>query len=470
MNHTRTAATPHSWNRVFLFAVVFWLLSIFFKWFYPERGALVVGHFITPVLLSLSGIWLYTRGRNMSWEQGILIALTAWYTLTRILNGPHYLETDYGAVCEMAATALVAFPLASLFSPLSREKAFKALAALVVVAVGALAWVAVVMAVLGRLFQAPLSQMVIGVNEVYSNPSRLNILDLHPNFSAAVFSFAMGLMLTLCACVKRKGWWIPAAALGLGLYAAIALTLSRTAMVTVSLELAGFVYLMVRKRLRPGLAKGLVAVLVAVAVLAASILGLYASIDVMDTMADRYAARQTQTLLPEAGAKQEVPDTKPKEKTESQEMLVDRQRLNHSVSSFAGRLTDIYPAIPLVLKDRPATLLIGTRTEDVVKAASRLAGRYIYHWHNSFLQTMMTAGLPALLLALAFSVLLVVKAGRLALSAGTPLAAQALVLPLAGLFLHGMLEDFLFVNPAILNLLFMLFAGFLFLQDERKKA
>ena len=74
----------------------------------------------------------------------------------------------------------------------------------------------------------------------------------------------------------------------------------------------------------------------------------------------------------------------------------------------------------------------------------------------------MTAGLPALLAVLAFTVLLVIQAGRLVFSRKATLAAQVLVLPVAGVFLHSMLENLLFVNVGLPSLLFILLSGFIF--------
>ena len=149
---------------------------------------------------------------------------------------------------------------------------------------------------------------------------------------------------------------------------------------------------------------------------------------------------------------------------------MDQSRLNDDVSTFAGRLNDIYPSVIPVLQKRQITLLIGNATDKVITEANRITGRYLYHWHNSFLQTLMTAGLPALLAVLAFTVLLVIQAGRLVFSRKAAFATQVLVLPVAGVFLHSMLENLLFVNVGLPSLLFILLSGFIFSYGRESSA
>ncbi len=482
MNETYSAPLLHRWNRVFLLVVMLWLLSIVLGWFYPWRGELILNHFINPALLALSGIWLYARGSEMRWEQGLLAGLMAWYAVTRVINGPHYLDADYETVCQLAGIALVAFPLASLFEGERRERVFKLLAAMVVVLLGTLAWVSVAAVVLRQLLQAPGSDMIIGINEVHE--IRLNFLNMNPNLPAAIFTFVMGLTLALYTSIKR--WWcrIPVALMGLGLYAGVAITFSRTAMAVAPLELAGFAFLALRKgiRSRPGFPKGLVVLLASVAVLVASMLGLYGSVDLIEAAANRHQARQVQNLAQESGVAAQQPEVKEAQDLAQESDPAAWQAAEHttlaarlrlipeSVTTFAGRLDKVYPAAIPAIKERPAILLIGARTDQVTAATSLLAGHYIAHWHNSFLQSLMAAGVPALLLTLAFSALLVRKSVRLARSSQTPLGAQALMVPLLGLLLHSMMEHFVFLDTAIPNVLFMIFAGFLFAHGAGERA
>jgi O-antigen ligase len=448
--------------------MILWILTVVFGWFFPERGAILASHIVTPVLLMCSGAWLFSRGKSLRTTEWLMLAFTGWYILTRVLNGNHYLETDYDFVCQLIATTCIAFPLAESLEGKQRDNALKALAGVVVALFSAIAWIAVVASITHHPFQLPLSNRVIGVNGIYTNPSRLNVLDMHPNISGALFCMGMGLTLYLCVALRSKWWLLLLLPAALGLFAAVALTLSRTAMVVLSCQIGGIVYLILMKKLRFSRRwlKPAVSLLVFAALSAASFMGLYQSIFVMDALSSAVEGQSptaaavstlpspTATAVPSATT---YPDTA---------SIVDQSRLEENVTTFAGRLSDIYPAVIPVLKERPITLLIGNSTDKVITAANRLTGRYLYHWHNSLIQTLMTAGLPALLFALAFSALLIIQCARLILCPDVPLPVQALVIPVAGVFLHSMLENLLFVNVQLSNLLFMLLCGFIFAYTQ----
>ncbi len=448
--------------------MILWILTVIFSWFYPERGAVLISNITTPVLLMCSGAWLYSHGKSLRTTEWLLLALTGWYILTRILNGNHYLETDYGFVCQLIATTCVAFPLAGSLEGKRRDNALKVLAGVVVALFSAIAWIAAIASITHHPFQMPLSNLVIGVNGVYTDPARLNVLDMHPNISGALFCLGMGLTLYLCVALRSKWWLLLLVPAALGLSAAVALTLSRTAMVVLSCQIGGIVYLILMKKLRFSRRwlKPAISLLVFIALSAASFMGLYQSILAMDALSGVVEGKLPAIAAVSALASSNPTVAPSATKSPSTDSIVDRSRLNDNVSTFAGRLSDIYPAVIPVLKERPITLLIGNSTDNVISAANRLTGRYLYHWHNSLVQTLMTAGLPAFLFALAFSVLLIIQCARLILSPDVPLPVQALVLPVAGAFIHSMLENLLFVNVQLPNLLFMLLCGFLFAYER----
>ncbi|MDD3212481.1 MAG: O-antigen ligase family protein, partial [Eubacteriales bacterium] len=230
----------------------------------------------------------------------------------------------------------------------------------------------------------------------------------------------------------------------------------------ISLEIGGFGYLLLMRKLnlRSGWLRFLVSLLACAVLTVGSFAGLYYSITPMNAIANRYQSSQ-QTPAAETGAEADTAAS------QTDESIVSRYHISENVGSFANRLTIVYPAAIPVLRQRPLTLLIGNATDRVIDAAERLTHAKLYHWHNSLLQSLMTAGLPAFLLALAFSVLLMVKCGKIIFSRRTPLAVQALTLPVLGVFLNGMLENLLFINISVINLLFMLLAGFLFAYDTK---
>jgi hypothetical protein len=453
-------------NRMQVAVIGLWFATLIFRQFSYERGTLVLTHLVEPALLMLAGAWFFRRREKMGTAQLLLAGFVVWYIFTRIANGDHYLKTDFSTACQIIGVFFVAFPLAAEMDDRARDRALVAAASLVVTALAALAWAAVGAAVVGKPITSPWNDAVLGINDYFGGPLRLNVLNWHPNISAAMFAFGVGLSLFLMARLKRVRWIAPVALAMLGLYAAIALTLSRGGMVTVSLELGGFAALLFARKARVKRPLGKAAAIAGVMAVTTLLmfLGLTVSIDGMSRLADAISHNETSSAVPTifASVEEAAVEDDSTAAAEASASLVDTERLSQSLDSFSGRLDVIYPEVVPVLAERPVTLLIGNPTNQVVKALNQLTDIHIYHWHNVFLQTLMTAGLPAMLCALGFSALLIVRCARLVFNRRTLFALQVLVLPVAGLFLHSMIEDFLFTNTEPNNLLFFLIAGFLF--------
>ena len=98
-----------------------------------------------------------------------------------------------------------------------------------------------------------------------------------------------------------------------------------------------------------------------------------------------------------------------------------------------------------------------------------MAGRPLYHWHNSLLQTLMLTGIPGFLAAAAFLVLVVSAGVRTFFSGKAPLYRRLLVLPVAGLFLQGMLESYLFCQVELPFYFFLVLSGYLLAFDRENR-
>jgi len=133
-------------------------------------------------------------------------------------------------------------------------------------------------------------------------------------------------------------------------------------------------------------------------------------------------------------------------------------RFAEARSTFGARVA-IWETGVQILKDRPLGLLIGELHGNAVERMSLIAGKKEHHLHNSYLETLVIGGVPALLLAVAVSVLLIIYGLRLMVDEKAPLASKMLVLPLVGLFIHSVLENYIFTFNELPNLPFFLCAG-----------
>ena len=454
-----------------LYLVLFWILAMVFSWFFRKQGEFFLDDILLPVLTVLGVIWLVRHWKGMKPAAVLLSALAAWYVFTRLVNSNPFTTDNLMSVMELLAAVFVAFPLAASLGRRTRSRAPVMIGALDVFLLGVIAWIAVIASLRQELFIPPLtSNMIIGISDTYN---RLDVLHMHPNLSAVMFSAAFGLSLYLFAAVKNK-WWRALIVLGgVGLFFAVALTVSRTAMVVAALEAGGFAYLACfrRVKLRQAFLRALAAIAVAAVVFTVALLGLFSSIDFVNDIASLenaatlpvQTAQTTPASTPAADAAAEAKAT-----PAASDSFVDRDHVDNNIRTLSSR-TEIYAAVKPAMQKRPVTLLIGNAIDQVVPALQDALGWEAYHWHNSFIQTLMTAGVPALLLILAFSGLLVAKGVCIVLDQSMSMAEQALVLPVAGLFLHGVLEAFLFVSFGLQNMLFFLLAGFLFAVPNKHK-
>ena len=89
------------------------------------------------------------------------------------------------------------------------------------------------------------------------------------------------------------------------------------------------------------------------------------------------------------------------------------------------------------------------------------------HMHNSLLQCFMLSGLPGLLLAFIWYVLLLIRLVRTFFSGpGTPFATAFLTIPLSGILLYSMMEAIMFSNVALAGYTFFLFVGFFIAETQ----
>ena len=101
-----------------------------------------------------------------------------------------------------------------------------------------------------------------------------------------------------------------------------------------------------------------------------------------------------------------------------------------------------------------------------------LANKYIHadyktHMHNSLIHCFMLTGLPGLLLAAAWYVLLLIRLIRAFFSGpDTPLTTAFLTIPLSGILLYSMLETIMFSSVGLAGFTFLFLAGFFLAEDE----
>lgn len=411
----------------------------------PERGAAVMAAYVAPAGWVLLGLSL-RRGKT----KGMLRlggALLGWFVVSRFLLGEHYLEDSQEAFRLFFAACITALPFAQVWDEDGRRRGLMVVCWLGALASSLLAWLGIASVLTGRTLTLPL----LG-SRVYVQGGRLFALE-YPNLGACFF--LLGLIGTgYLALTLRKKWFIPLALLmGLGLWAGIAFTVSRTVMIQCAAVLAGAAFLLVwRSPLRPAWLRVLAGILAAVAALVLT----YMSFTWVVEGVSHFGAQAAEVA--ETGAAAEIA----------------ARPLENDLLTMTGR-TDAYRGFFELVKHRPKVLVLGVLNKNLTVELNRYIPHdtlaAFYHAHNAYIQTTLQLGLPGLLFALWCSFLAVRSAVRILLLApkGRVSAAEGLVsLSCLALLLGAISEVYLFTDQfSMCNFAFMLLLGYA-LQTEKR--
>lgn len=417
------------WNARWIAALMLALAMLFDLLTY-ERGHALVQSYGAALIFAMIGICLYRGDYRADRAYVLGLAFAAWYTLTRALNGDHYLQYDYNwyrIVC-MAATYGLAFPLAAMLGDEEKRRALDRIAVVLTAVMAAACWLGVIAALRGEVIVIPLFDSEFGIME----DGRLYILSQHPNFTAAVSLCGLCMLIYLVVSHWKPWLLIPAAAAGAGLFMALPLSDSRTGMIAFLLIALIAAAIGFQRLPIPAKWRRIVEVVCLVALVAVvAVAGFGTAVKVVSTTSDGEQAISQRSLLAD-------------------------------LATLTGR-TGVYGAVPATFSQHPLAMLKGFDELEMMPAVSKNVDMQYNHMHNSFLQTLMLTGIPGLLAAV-WLAWRVISSGIRVLFAGgnavTP-AQKLLVLLPAALFVQGMLEHYLFVDSySILNFLFFLFAGY----------
>lgn len=397
-----------------------------------ERGHAIMQGYMAALVFGMLGICLLRGDYRADRVYWVGLAFAAWYALTRVLNGDHYLQYDYNQyrVVSLLATYGLAFPFAAMQDDACKRRALDRIAAVLTLALSAVSWLGVAAAFRGEVITVPFFNSQFGI----MSDGRLYVLSQHPNFTAAVCICGMMMLIYLLAAHWRPWRLIPAAIVGAGFFIALPLSDSRTGMVAFMLGLViaaivGFQRLPLPARWRRVIEVVCLVVIVAVVAVA----GFGAAVRMVTSATDGEQAISQRSLL--------------------------------SFGTFLSR-TRAYAAVPGTFAQHPSALLKGFDELEMMAEVNRNTDvAFLYsHMHNAYLQTLMLTGVPGLLMALWLSWRIISSAFRVLFARDSGIApTQKLLISLpAALFLQAMLEHYLFVdNYSILNFLFFLFSGYL---------
>lgn len=450
-------------------AAVFLLFLYYMLWqvnFYLCRSIRET-YFLAAVPVLVAGT-LYFRRLKDGPEYILLLSYWLWLIFTRFLNGDPVLVTEYQMVLELS----LMLPFLALGLSLDRDARRRFLNWLSA-AVGGYYFILGVLCIAAFIlrveFVNPITEGLLGI-KVADGFERINILDINVCSTACWFMFAFFLMVYQFFACKNKWLRIPIVIAGLVHYATIAMTYTRSAMVSTSLAIGILAMLLVYTYAKTK-KKGVLALLMAVAFLISTPLcykGFALVTEGFGSVSRAVLADDGQQQAPQQASQAQEPQMKTlsanvqESAPEAPDIFKDPRGWNGDLNSFSSNRIEVYKSAFYAIGKDPSILWRGTLIGDTMTIANEmLYPRTQPHFHNFLIQVLMLTGLPGLFIIVAFCVMVAIKAIRLFFSRAekATLGAKVLILPVIAMLCYSMLEACIFTANEIRSLSFYLICG-----------
>ena len=426
-------------------------------------GAMVLFYMLVPVapirwrdlylsygktaIIALAAVYFFRARLDGVKEVKLVIWYAIWMLLTRLFNTDLYLQNELDLVISRVLCCVV-LPAGLILE----EKERRMLLDVVIAVSGAFYFVTALAGlyacIFGVYFYVGPENVVFGLdNAAYANSYvRIVAWETTRNISAVWFYLAGCMMVYEFFRCENRLWRIPICLALFVFHLAVAFTMTRSVMLSASVNAAMLAILLGMGHIRTekkALRITLIALLAAASLvlcfksydwLRAGAAGIYNAMDVqIERTSDQFLTEEAQS---DDGVN-----------------FSDSRNLAESASTGSMRFGVWAAAIPAI-RDEPLRLLIGKYSSKVMDGPHRYQisaeNGSFWHMHNYLLQVLMLTGLIGFLLALGFSVLLVVRMIRLFFTQNpdADTAIKSLTLPVSGILLYGMLETVIFTNSA----------------------
>lgn len=285
---------------------------------------------------------------------------------------------------------------------------------------------------------------------IYWDGARLAAM-WHPNMTANILMVGIGFCLYFFALQKKWIYRVLFFALAALLFGIMALTNSRTAILTTCILVGGFLFFAIWTRGTKRFTIGAIA--------AVCILVLLFTLTVVLFSLHRYQLIQTYLSQPGADVSPVIVDQ------QTGQLGLYTHASQNSLMEDIGTLnsrTDIWKAAFRAILEDPAILLRGTPDIGGVITAQYIM--LVPHSHNSWMETLLGLGIPGLLIALLFSVSAIRCSLRILFSHRYSLSQKAIAMLVVCLMISGIPEPYLFYSNEYFqcaNFAFFLCLGYL---------
>lgn len=400
-------------------------------------------YLIVPCLLFLGHV-LQTKQSDFARRRLVLAgAAVVWFVISQIIHKLYGMENQ--PISTVLGVYLLAFPFAALTDDrentgLWQTGKFFLAAALVLVAYS------------GILL---LDLVPDGWKEfLYWDGTRLNVF-WHPNITACYLMIGMGFGMVFLLRAKKTLTKVLLAAAVAVQFLTMALTNCRTTLLMTGALLGGIAFFLIS---RGGWKRFVLGLLAAALILVGSF---KLSGEIYRWNEDRIISAVSAIHAGDAGE----PDGELYSVTEDGEIVITTENpqgsLVSDMASLNGR-TYIWKSALQAIRDNKALALWGTEYSGTV--ISVYNSFPVEHSHNSWMEVLLRAGIPGLLIALIFTLLSAVRAAELLLSSRTELWKKIIAMLTMCVMVSGFLEPYLFGGKAyyhVIDFIFLFCTGYL---------
>lgn len=400
-------------------------------------------YLIVPCLLFLGHV-LQTKKSDFARRRLVLAgAAVVWFVISQIIHKLYGMENQ--PISTVLGVYLLAFPFAALTDDrentgLWQTGKFFLAAALVLVAYS------------GILL---LDLVPDGWKEfLYWDGTRLNVF-WHPNITACYLMIGMGFGMVFLLRAKKTLTKVLLAAAVAVQFLTMALTNCRTTLLMTGALLGGIAFFLIS---RGGWKRFVLGLLAAALILVGSF---KLSGEIYRWNEDRIISAVSAIHAGDAGE----PDGELYSVTEDGEIVITTENpqgsLVNDMASLNGR-TYIWKSALQAIRDNKALALWGTEYSGTV--ISVYNSFPVEHSHNSWMEVLLRAGIPGLLIALIFTLLSAVRAAELLLSSRTELWKKIIAMLTMCVMVSGFLEPYLFGGKAyyhVIDFIFLFCTGYL---------
>ena len=435
---------------------------------------------IVPVLVA--AVFYFRRFRDGT-EYKLLFVYWIWFWLSRALNGSPLLDHDFRVFFDLSLM-LPFFAFGAAMTKTERVRFLDWLSAVIGGFYFIIGMIALVAFLNRSMYEIPALGGKIGIVREASY-ARINFFDIHPNISAYWYLISLILMIYQFFHCEKKFWRIPVLLSAVLDLIVIAITYSRSVRLCMAMAFGLLTAMLLYQVLqsKPRFLRMVLAFFAAGFVLVAAYEGSGLFADVMATLSYDVVDN---SLASEAGEQKAAPEDVvraqdrisafPVPLASGEKGSMDAAPLRNGLVQSdprpkTGDLNDlssnriaIYRAAFQAIAEKPSVLWRGQFCGDVMTIPHRILGPDVpggspTHLHNTLLQILMTAGVPGLLLAAIF-LLLVFYKGLCSLFSGKLLLDdRILILSVLSVLPHIMVEAYLFTSTDLRTLFFFLMCG-----------